>query len=139
VLRLAATNRLFQTRPIVEFVVEGSNRLEAVLNPGISPSKARDSLGVPPPAGAKLDVRMVAYQEGDFPGSGRGQELAGIAFDAGAGAPSPTAVSFRANSRSMLGGHTWAWQRTTAAALDATRLAAVTGMLHVFHDPKNGS
>lgn len=134
VLRLTALDHVrVRTRPMTQFIVDGSNHLEVIINPGPTPSRARQAAEGPLREGAKALVQLVEYEEGQLPGRGRGRELARIAFEAESGQP-PAALILRAEPVQIATRRTWEWQRASTVSLDRGAIEGLTEMLRTMHD-----
>jgi hypothetical protein len=133
VVRLDATHERSQSLPVVEFLTDGQNILEVVVNPGATPSRYLDSSSVAEPKpGARLQASLTEYEEGEFPFRG-GRTLVRIEHEATDGTP-PKALHLSSGPVPIVSGHRWAWESAAALSLDAPTLESVTRMLRTFHD-----
>src|ERR1051325_7655895 len=72
----------FYSQPIHEFLVNGSNELAVLVNPGPTPSAALQPAIEERSQQAWIRARIVEYAEGEITGE-RGRELGAIAWDSG--------------------------------------------------------
>jgi hypothetical protein len=119
-----------RTLPVAEFVVRGDNTLTVVPQPGATPGSSRRPSGQAAAPGARFEAKLVLYPEGEFPGSGGGQDLVVLA----GGGPVPMPTQPVSTSRALpVNLAPWAWQRASVMRPTPELDAAVGRAVQAAH------
>jgi hypothetical protein len=113
-VRIDPTKRTaFESRPVEELVVPGTNRLELVVEPGSHPSVARTELRQMDTGDAWAEARLISFPDGVFVEPENGTVLAAVRFEK----PLPNEATSRTMPTTLyaeaeLGAANgrWAWQ-----------------------------
>lgn len=108
--KLDAKVQSFISIPVHQFLVSGANVLQLVVNPGGSPSQARQGATELPVAGVCAEARVVRYTEGMYTGDPGAPKLATVGWQPGPArtARFPVIAEARFDAGPAFG--RWAWQ-----------------------------
>jgi hypothetical protein len=129
VLRSLSPARPFSSIPVQQYLVPGVNWLEAVVEPGPTPSRARDGETRRVAGGASVVARLVRCEEAPFDASEEGEKLAEITWS---GDPHETSTFPRILAADKdLGPQAgrWSWQDAPPLTLDDATRAEIAGVL----------
>lgn len=119
--------------PVNQYVVQGSNRLSLVVNPGPSPARALEADPEPSRAtGAMASATLSVYRRGAVSGDGSGEVLASVSWTArvdGEAEAFPQRVDTELAVPLDLG--PWAWQAADQLALDEQTVGEVAGLIDI--------
>lgn len=128
--RAAADEHRFLTMPVAEFVRKGENTLTVVPQPGGTPATSRQPQPGAAHADARFEAKLVLYAEGEFPGSGAGQDLIVVA----GGGPTPWPATAQTQGRNLpFELAPWAWERAETLGPGTALQAAVLQVLKAAH------
>lgn len=124
--------QLFTSVPAHRYLVDGVNHLELVVNPGPTPSKARDGQQEMDATGIECRARIVRGEEGAFTGD-PSEVLAQVEYRGEAGKKDvfPKVLSTRVELGPLFG--RWLWQDAETLTLDAKTVDAVMQYVRIIH------
>jgi hypothetical protein len=136
--KIEAPPQSFISMPVPQYLLDGTNLLELVVNPGPTPSQARTPQGKKPAKGMSAEVRLVRYPVGVFTGDLSGEILAKAEWS---GKDDEEAFPILLSTSCDLGAQfgRWAWQDATKITLnDATRVEILTVVRNVYNAYQSG-
>lgn len=114
--------------PAHMYLLSGQNTLEILVNPGPTPSAARQSRSAANPAGSAM-ARVAAYEVGQFTGDPAAPVLLEASWDGASAGPGPYPRSAQArNDLGPLFGR-WHWESADRLQLDAATIDAAAAVL----------
>jgi hypothetical protein len=127
--RQTAPERPFVSIPVHQYLVPGDNRLEMLVEPGPTPTRARAAEVQKRMPGAAAAARLVKYQPGVFADAENGELVAEVAWEGAADRDEVFALSLGATAALGARAGRWAWQDAPPLTLDEATRAEI---LHVL-------
>ncbi|MFH1897407.1 MAG: hypothetical protein ABH886_04100 [Candidatus Desantisbacteria bacterium] len=130
----------FIATPVHQYLIDGINEIELIINPGHTPSQARKGNYKMDTAGMWADVRLVRYPEGVFTGDPSGEILANVVWEGKKGKEEvfPKILSAKVDLEPMFG--RWAWQDAEKIVLNEKTVSEILDVVKIVHeDVKRGS
>lgn len=93
--------------PVQQFVLDGANELEVVVNPGPTPSRMRQPAGLLDAKDARISVKAMQYRRGTIAGEGGGEELARVNWGGVPAAAFPLSLKAHFQLRRSWGPYAW--------------------------------
>lgn len=124
----------FVSMPVHEFLIDGNNFLELVVNPGSTPSRARTENREMSAKGAFADVKLMRYPVGVYTSEENGEKLAHLHWQAQDEGEQkfPVLLSAHHQLGHWRGG--WWWQQAEPFRLDEYNVKDITGFTRFIYD-----
>ena len=132
-MKRSSTSQAFASIPVHQYLVDGNNEIELIVNPGLSPSKARTAHRELDSTGVQAVARLVKYPVGVYPGDASGEVLGEIGWK-GQNAKKeifPKIVATKIELGPMFG--RWQWQDAEQVTLDKKTLAEISVYVDKFY------
>lgn len=132
-MRSSSTSGDKASIPVHQFLVDGKNEIEIVVNPGPTPSKARTAQRELDSTGVQASARLVKYPVGVYPGDASGEVLGSVQW-AGQNAKKeifPKIVASTVDLGQLFG--RWQWQDAEVVTLDKITLAEISAYVEKFY------
>jgi hypothetical protein len=132
--RIGRPGERFASVPVHQHLVDGSNEIELLIEPGPTPSSARVPREPHRAAGIEAFVRLVRYPVDVYPGDASGEVLAEARFrgEEGRDEPFPYVLRAEADLGPLFG--RWAWQDADPIAITATVRNEVEELVRRVHE-----
>ncbi|MFT3764621.1 MAG: hypothetical protein QM820_03750 [Minicystis sp.] len=119
----------FVSIPVHQYLVPGDNRIELLVEPGPTPSRAREAAVMRRMPGAAAAARLVRYEEGEFTDVEYGEQLAEVAWEGEADTDEVFAKSLGATAGLGERSGRWSWQDAAPIVLDDATRAEIAHVL----------
>lgn len=132
-MRRSSTNQAFSSIPAHQFLVDGTNEIELVINPGPTPSQARTTQRELDATGVQAVARLVKYPIGVYPGDVSGEVL-GMVQWAGQNAKKemfPKILATKIELGPLFGRSLW--EDAEKVTLDKKTLAEISAYVEKFY------
>jgi hypothetical protein len=126
--RSRASDRPGASLPVHPYLVPGVNELEVLVEPGPTPSRAREAATPRLAAGASVHARLVRHA-GQLTHPDAGERIAELTWRAAAAAPELFPQSLRVQATLDPPAGRWSWQDAPPLVLDASTHAEITSVL----------
>ena len=132
-IRRSSTNQAFASIPAHQFLVDGANEIELVINPGSTPSQARTTQRELDATGVQVVAKLVKYPVGVYPGDVSG-EILGMVQWTGQNAKKemfPKILATKIELGPLFGRSLW--QDAEKVTLDKKTLAEISAYVEKFY------
>lgn len=125
-MRRSSINQAVASIPAHQYLVDGVNEIELVVNPGPTPTQARTAQRELDATGVHAVARLVKYPVGVYPGDTSGEVLGTVQWTGQSSKKEvfPKVVTAKIDLGSMFG--RWQWQDAEQVMMDKKTLSEVT-------------
>ena len=132
-MRHSSNNQAMASIPVHQYLIDGKNEIELIVNPGPTPSKARTAQRELDSTGMQATARLVKYPVGVYPGDASGEVLGTIQWTGQNDKKEifPKMVATTIELGPLFG--RWQWQDAEVITLDKKALTEISAYVEKFY------